>query len=151
MPFYEYECPHCRRHSEVLQKINDKPLAKCPECGKKGLRRLISAPVFRLKGSGWYETDFKSDKEGRRNLAGGDDAPAAKDDDGKAKAPEKGEAKAETKAEAKAESKVEAKPEAKSEAKSSASKSRSKAVASKAPARKPKPAARAKPGKRGKR
>ena len=147
MPFYEYECPHCRRHSEVLQKINDKPLAKCPECGKKGLRRLISAPVFRLKGSGWYETDFKSDKEGRRNLAGGDDAPAAKDDDGKAKAPEKGEAKAETKAEAKAESKVEAKPEAKSEAKASASKSRPKPAAKKAPARKAKPAAR----KRGKR
>ena len=72
MPFYEYECPHCGYHDEVLQKISDKPLAKCPSCGKKGLKKLMSAPVFRLKGSGWYETDFKSDKENKRNLAGAD-------------------------------------------------------------------------------
>jgi putative FmdB family regulatory protein len=72
MPFYEYECPHCGSHAEVLQKITDKPLAKCPSCGKKGLKKLMSAPVFRLKGSGWYETDFKSDKENKRNLAGAD-------------------------------------------------------------------------------
>jgi len=145
MPFYEYECPHCRAHTEVLQKITDKPLAKCPECGKKGLRRLISAPVFRLKGSGWYETDFKSDKESKRNLAGGDEAPAAKDE---AKA--KPEAKPDSKPEAKTEPKVEAKPESKPEPKGVASRS-----ASKSPVRKPKPAARgaarAKPGKRGKR
>ncbi|MFM2289821.1 MAG: hypothetical protein RL684_2964 [Pseudomonadota bacterium] len=139
MPFYEYECPHCRRHSEVLQKISAKPLTKCPECGKSGLRKLISAPVFRLKGSGWYETDFKSDKEGKRNLAGGDDAPAAKEE-GKAEA--KTETKAETKAEAKGETKSETKSESKSEAKSSASKTRAKPAAGKAPARKPKPAAR---------
>jgi putative FmdB family regulatory protein len=131
MPFYEYECPHCRRHSEVLQKISAKPLTKCPECGKSGLRKLISAPVFRLKGSGWYETDFKSDKEGKRNLAGGDDAPAAKE-----------EGKAEAKTETKAETKSETKSESKSEAKSSASKTRAKPAAGKAPARKPKPAAR---------
>jgi len=72
MPFYEYECPHCGYHDEVLQKITDKALAKCPTCGKKGLKKLMSAPVFRLKGSGWYETDFKSDKENKRNLAGAD-------------------------------------------------------------------------------
>ncbi len=72
MPFYEYECPHCGYDEEVLQKINDKPLTKCPTCGKKGLRKLMSAPVFRLKGSGWYETDFKGDKENKRNLAGAD-------------------------------------------------------------------------------
>ena len=70
MPFYEYECAKCGYHDEVLQKISDKPLTKCPNCGKPGLRKLISAPVFRLKGSGWYETDFKSDKESKRNLAG---------------------------------------------------------------------------------
>jgi putative FmdB family regulatory protein len=93
MPFYEYECPHCGYHDEVLQKITDKALAKCPTCGKKGLKKLMSAPVFRLKGSGWYETDFKSDKENKRNLAGAD----------------KEEAKAETKTEAKSES---SKPEA---------------------------------------
>jgi len=83
MPFYEYECPHCGYDEEVLQKINDKPLKKCPSCGKNGLRKLMSAPVFRLKGSGWYETDFKSDKENKRNLHGAD----------------KEEAKTETKAE----------------------------------------------------
>ena len=72
MPFYEYECPHCGYHDEVLQKISDKPLTKCPSCARKGLKKLMSAPVFRLKGSGWYETDFKSDKENKRNLAGAD-------------------------------------------------------------------------------
>ena len=70
MPFYEYECPACKYYLEVLQKISDKPVKKCPSCGKAGFKRLMSAPVFRLKGSGWYETDFKSDKEGQRNLAG---------------------------------------------------------------------------------
>src|ERR1051325_3352645 len=77
MPFYEYECPHCGYRDEVLQKISDKPLKKCPNCGKRGLRKLISAPVFRLKGSGWYETDFKSDKENKRNLAGAEKEEAA--------------------------------------------------------------------------
>ena len=70
MPFYEYECPSCRYYLEVLQKINDPPLKKCPSCGKTGFKRLMSVPVFRLKGSGWYETDFKSDKDSQRNLAG---------------------------------------------------------------------------------
>ena len=74
MPFYEYECPSCRYYLEVLQKISDKPLKKCPSCGKSGFKRLMSAPVFRLKGSGWYETDFKSDKEGQRNLASAEPA-----------------------------------------------------------------------------
>src|SRR5579863_2830583 len=78
MPFYEYECSHCRYYSEVLQKITDKPLKKCPSCGRNTFKKLISAPVFRLKGSGCYETDFKTDKDNKRNLAGGDkdDAPA---------------------------------------------------------------------------
>jgi len=82
MPFYEYECPNCGYQDEVLQKISDKPLTKCPSCGKKGLRKLISAPVFRLKGSGWYETDFKSDKENKRNLHGAEkeETPAKKDE-----------------------------------------------------------------------
>jgi putative FmdB family regulatory protein len=70
MPFYEYECPSCRYYAEVMQKISDTPLKKCPSCGKSGFKRLISAPVFRLKGSGWYETDFKSDKDKQRNLVG---------------------------------------------------------------------------------
>jgi putative FmdB family regulatory protein len=95
MPFYEYECAKCGYRDEVLQKISDKPLTKCPNCGKPGLRKLMSAPVFRLKGSGWYETDFKSDKENKRNLVGA----------------EKEESKPEAKAEpAKTETKSEAKP-----------------------------------------
>lgn len=94
MPFYEYECPSCRYYLEVLQKISDKPVKKCPSCGKTGFKRLISAPVFRLKGSGWYETDFKSDKDGQRNLAGAEpkeakaEAPAAKTGDEKSAKPE---------------------------------------------------------------
>jgi putative FmdB family regulatory protein len=69
MPFYEYECQSCKFYTEVMQKISDPPLAKCPSCGKRTLKKLVSAPVFRLKGSGWYETDFKSEKEAKRNLA----------------------------------------------------------------------------------
>ena len=105
MPFYEYECPSCGYRDEVLQKISDKPLTKCPTCGKKGLKKLMSAPVFRLKGSGWYETDFKSDKENKRNLAG-PDKEESKGDDKKAdvKADSKVESKAETPKADKAES-----------------------------------------------
>ena len=84
MPFYEYQCRACGALTEVLQKISDAALKKCPECGKNQLTKLISAPVFRLKGSGWYETDFKSDSDNKRNLAGPDtDAPAASSDEAK--------------------------------------------------------------------
>jgi putative FmdB family regulatory protein len=68
MPFYEYQCKACGAHHEAMQKMSDAPLRKCPACGKQRLVRLLSAPVFRLKGGGWYETDFKSDAEGKRNL-----------------------------------------------------------------------------------
>jgi putative FmdB family regulatory protein len=92
MPIYEYQCQKCNHHLEALQKLSDKPLRECPECGKHTLKRLVSAPLFRLAGSGWYETDFKSDKEGRRNLAGKDEAPAESAKDAAAKKPEaKGE------------------------------------------------------------
>ena len=70
MPFYEYQCSHCGHFFEALQKISEAPLRKCPSCGKSALKKLVSAPVFRLKGSGWYETDFKSNQEQKRNLAG---------------------------------------------------------------------------------
>ena len=68
MPIYEYRCAACSHYLDALQKMSDAPLRKCPECGKSQLRRLVSAPSFRLKGSGWYETDFKGDKEKKRNL-----------------------------------------------------------------------------------
>ena len=89
MPFYEYECQSCKFYAEVMQKISDPPLVKCPSCGKRTMQKLISAPVFRLKGSGWYETDFKSDKEGKRNLAveREEAKPAAEESKSETKAP----------------------------------------------------------------
>ena len=72
MPFYEYECQACKFYTEVMQKITDAPLTRCPSCGKRTLKKLVSAPAFRLKGGGWYETDFKSEKENKRNLLGAD-------------------------------------------------------------------------------
>lgn len=68
MPIYEYQCSACQARLEKLQKISDPPLLTCPECGADALVKLVSAAAFRLKGSGWYETDFK--KDGKRNLAG---------------------------------------------------------------------------------
>jgi putative FmdB family regulatory protein len=87
MPFYEYQCKSCGHELEAMQKVSDALLKKCPHCGKSQLTRLMSAPVFRLKGGGWYETDFKGDKDKQRNLADRpDDAPKdAKDTDTKAK------------------------------------------------------------------
>src|SRR5580693_4469818 len=108
MPIYEYECSNCRYYLEVMQKISDARLRKCPSCGKNTLQKLISAPVFRLKGSGWYETDFKSDQEHKRNLAG-----AEKDDGGK---PASSDAKSDAKTEAKGDSNSDAKPAEKASA-----------------------------------
>ena len=76
MPFYEYECSSCKFYTEVMQKITDAALKKCPSCGKSTLRKLLSVPNFRLKGGGWYETDFKSEKETKRNLAEGEKSEA---------------------------------------------------------------------------
>ena len=63
MPFYEYQCGACEHRLEALQKISDEPLVYCPECNEASLKKLISAAAFRLKGTGWYETDFKGDKK----------------------------------------------------------------------------------------
>jgi len=81
MPIYEYACESCGHVFDVLQKMDaapllecpecskpTAPLLECPECGKPTLKKLLSAPNFRLKGGGWYETDFKKDNQ--RNLAG---------------------------------------------------------------------------------
>ena len=76
MPFYEYQCSSCGHRHEELQKISDGRLRKCPDCGRNTLKRLVSAPSFRLKGGGWYETDFKGAKDNQRNLAG-DKEPVA--------------------------------------------------------------------------
>ena len=79
MPIYEYRCESCGHELDALQKLSDDPLQDCPDCDAPSLRRLISAPSFRLKGDGWYETDFKSDKETKRNLV---ESPDAKGDKG---------------------------------------------------------------------
>lgn len=67
MPIYEYQCKNCGHVLEALQKMSDAPLTDCPQCGKSELSKMISAAGFRLKGGGWYETDFKSGK--KKNLA----------------------------------------------------------------------------------
>jgi putative FmdB family regulatory protein len=78
MPIYEYQCQACNEQLEALQKISDAPLVDCPACGKPQLKKKISAAGFRLKGGGWYETDFKTGN--RKNVAGG--AEPAKDKGG---------------------------------------------------------------------
>jgi putative FmdB family regulatory protein len=66
MPFYEYRCETCGHEMEVMQKMSDPPVAECPACGEPNLRKLVSAAGFRLKGGGWYETDFK--QGGKKNV-----------------------------------------------------------------------------------
>lgn len=66
MPIYEYRCEHCGHEMDALQKVSDAPLVDCPACGRPALKKLVSAAGFRLKGGGWYETDFK--KGSQKNL-----------------------------------------------------------------------------------
>lgn len=80
MPIYEYACRSCEHRFETIQKAAEEPLIECPSCARATLKKLLSAPVFRLKGSGWYETDFKTGD--KRNVVAGagaetDDSAAA--------------------------------------------------------------------------
>lgn len=68
MPIYAYRCEECGHELEALQKVSDAPLTDCPACGAAALQKQITAAAFRLKGSGWYETDFKKDQDKRKNL-----------------------------------------------------------------------------------
>src|SRR5271163_1854450 len=104
MPFYEYQCNNCGHALEAMQKVSDPPLKKCPHCGKAQLQKLMSAPVFRLKGGGWYETDFKSDQDSKRNLA---DSPEEAPKEDKKEATAKEAPSTDTKAEKPAEKPVE--------------------------------------------
>jgi putative FmdB family regulatory protein len=70
MPIYEYRCEACGHYLETLQKISDPPLTDCHKCGQPALKKLISASAFRLKGGGWYETDFKTG--GKKNVVASD-------------------------------------------------------------------------------
>jgi putative FmdB family regulatory protein len=135
MPFYEYECSNCKFYVEALQKISDAPLKQCPSCKKQTLKKLVSAPNFRLKGGGWYETDFKSESEEKRNLADREEAAETKSEETKEVKPEAKEAK-EGKEAKPAEAKA-AKPVAKAKAKP-------KTVPKPKAASKPKPKAKAK-------
>src|ERR1044071_3229683 len=90
MPIYEYRCEACGHQEEHLQKVSEKPLAKCPACGKKTYKKMLSAAGFQLKGSGWYATDFKTT--------------------GKKPAEKKADLKSDSKSESKTESKTDAKP-----------------------------------------
>ena len=71
MPIYEYQCEECGHKLEKLQKISDEPLKSCPQCGNQSLKKLVSAAAFRLKGGGWYETDFKTGD--KKNVTGSTD------------------------------------------------------------------------------
>jgi putative FmdB family regulatory protein len=83
LPIYAYACKECDHTLDALQKIADEPLVDCPECGEPALKRLLSAPRFRLKGQGWYETDFKKDNQ--RNLHGEKESAKDKSSDDKPK------------------------------------------------------------------
>src|SRR5690349_21653063 len=99
MPIYAYKCSACGHQEDHLQKVSERPMSKCPACGKKKYEKQLTAPGFQLKGSGWYATDFK-----------GSTKPA------EAKSEAKPETKAESKAETKSETKTDVKPEKKTPA-----------------------------------
>jgi putative FmdB family regulatory protein len=94
MPIYEYECTSCGHRLETIQKISDEPLKECPSCQQPKLKKLISAAAFRLKGGGWYETDFKGSKKKNVAEGGGSESKEKKD----SKPAESGSPKTETKA-----------------------------------------------------
>lgn len=72
VPLYDYQCAACNHQLEALQKISAPPLTDCPACQAPELKKQLSVPGFRLSGTGWYETDFKTGA--KKNLAGGDKA-----------------------------------------------------------------------------
>jgi putative FmdB family regulatory protein len=78
MPIYEYQCETCGHVFDSLQKISEAPLTTCPDCGAETLKKLVSAPAFRLKGGGWYETDFKTGDKKNLDQSGKKETPAAK-------------------------------------------------------------------------
>jgi putative FmdB family regulatory protein len=104
VPIYEYACKNCDHTLDALQKMSDDPLVDCPLCGEPALKRLLSAPRFRLKSQGWYETDFKKDNQ--KNVHKSDSEPAKSDGD---KKPDK------STMDKKSESKPKPKPKVKSE------------------------------------
>lgn len=74
MPIYEYRCTQCGHKLEALQKLSEAPLTLCPSCGKEALTKLVSAAGFQLKGSGWYQTDFRGGSKPAASADGGKDS-----------------------------------------------------------------------------
>jgi putative FmdB family regulatory protein len=107
MPIYAFACAACGHHFDRLQKLSDPDPAACPDCGAPAVERQVTAPSFRLSGSGWYETDFKKDGDRKRNLAGDGGKADAKPADAKPAAAKPAEAKSGEKPAAK---KIEAAP-----------------------------------------
>lgn len=83
MPIYEYACRSCEHQFETIQKASEAALTDCPACGAPTLKKLLSAPVFRLKGTGWYETDFKTGTKKNVSDGGESDKAGADSGDGK--------------------------------------------------------------------
>ena len=102
MPIYPYKCESCNYEFDRLQKISDAPLKICPECGAESLRKKLTAAAFHLKGTGWYETDFKDKKDAKKGEKDADGKDAKKSTDDK-------------KADAKTDDKADAEPEAKAD------------------------------------
>ena len=121
MPIYEYACEACTHKFETLQKFSEAPLSTCPACNKNSLRKLISAAAFRLKGGGWYETDFKSGDQ--KNIAGSDSKKNAEQSSAKGDA--KGESNSDSAAAGK-ESKTSTEKSSKSKADTSGQSSKTK-------------------------
>jgi putative FmdB family regulatory protein len=131
MPIYAYRCADCDHAYDRLQKLSDPDPEACPACGAAAVKRQLTAPSFRLSGSGWYETDFKKDGDKKRNLveggegagkpdaATGSDKPADKSGATADKPAAKSEGKPDSKPDSKADSKADSKPAPKAEAKAS--------------------------------
>jgi len=116
MPIYAFQCAECGHSFDRLQKMSDPDPEVCPNCGAHQVKRQLTAPSFRLSGSGWYETDFKKDGDKKRNLSEGSEGIGKSTGDAKPAA-------GETPSAPKTESKTEAKPAAPAAAPSSSSSS----------------------------
>ena len=93
MPIYEYECQQCGHRHEVLQKISEDPLTDCPSCHESALKKLVSAAGFRLSGSGWYETDFKSKNKKNLTKSDSEKSPSKESSKSSDKSPDKSSSK----------------------------------------------------------
>lgn len=111
MPIYEYQCQDCQHKLEVMQRMSDSRLTTCPTCSKESLKKLVSVVGFQLKGTGWYETDFKGKPK------------APRDGDGDSGS---GPSSSESKPDSKSESSSDSKPDSKSDSKSESSTSETK-------------------------